>query len=61
MQFSPFLLLGIFFFTLANCGDTKMLREPFRIQYAKYDSRGNLPLVLASEVQPCELLLSKRF
>jgi hypothetical protein len=61
MRFYPFLFLGIFYFTLTNCGDTKMLREPFRIQYAKYDSRGNLPLELASSVQSCSPLLFKRF
>ncbi len=48
------LIIGMFF--LINCGDTKILK-PFRIQYAKFDSMGNLPTILATSNLVCETLI----
>lgn len=52
---------SILLLLFVNCAGTKVLKNPFRIQYAKFDSQGNLPLILADQNQICDPMIAKRF
>lgn len=52
-------ILGIIIFV--NCAGTKVLRNPFGLQYSSFASKSNAPKELATELATCEVLFKKRF
>ena len=45
---------------LFHCGDTAILKEPFRVSVENYESHSSLPTILAGKDSDCKLLFHKR-
>ena len=44
---------------LFHCGDTAILKEPFRVSVENYESHSSLPTILAGKDSDCKLLFHK--